>query len=281
MNRKKMLVTTRNARFQQWQSFLSNRTKRSRAGLFLIQGVRPLNVALDRDWPIEAILHRVGGGALSEWARDVTNRAGVEHIGVSTDLMAELGEKSGTVPEVIAVARTRHPRLRDVNLAAAPLVVVFDRPTSPGNLGTLIRTADAFGADAVVVVGHGADPYDPQAVRASTGSLFALPVVTVSSVDEVLAFRDSWRDRGTDMTVVGTDETGSVVIDGHDFTTGTMLVVGNETKGMSAAWRQACDVVVNIPIGGAASSLGAPSAGAVGLYEIARQRCQGSCRQEG
>lgn len=268
----KLLVTTRNARFQQWESYLTNRTKRSRASRFLIQGVRPLNLALEHDWPIDAILHRVGGGALSEWARTMSTRPGVEHIGVSAALMSELGEKSGTAPEMIAIAKTRHPKLRDLRLGNTPLVVVFDRPTSPGNLGTLIRTADAFGADAVVVVGHGADPYDPQAVRASTGSLFAIPVITVSSVEEVLGFRAALLDRGSALTIVGTDEGGTTVIDDHDFASGTLLVVGNEAKGMSAAWREACDVVVNIPIGGAASSLGAPSAGAVGLYEIARQR---------
>ncbi|MEU2000097.1 TrmH family RNA methyltransferase [Rhodococcus sp. NPDC019627] len=267
-----LLVTARNARFQQWQSYLTNRSKRSKAGRFLIQGVRPLTLALDYEWPIESLLYRVDGPPLSEWARDVRGARSIEQIGVSAELMGELGEKADTAPELIAVAKIRAPRLKDLQLQASPLIVVFDRPSSPGNLGTLVRSANAFGADAVVVVGHGADPFDPQSVRASTGSLFAMPVVTVSSVDDILAFRDARRAAGTDLHIVGTDETGSVTIDAHDFTGGTLLVIGNETRGMSAAWRAACDTVVNIPIGGAASSLGAPSAGAVALYEIARQR---------
>ncbi|AII04337.1 TrmH family RNA methyltransferase [Rhodococcus opacus] len=267
-----LLVTARNARFQQWQSYLTNRAKRTKAGRFLIQGVRPLNLALEHDWPIESLLHRIDGPPLSDWARELLETRSVEQIGVSAELMAELGEKTTTAPELIAVAKTRAPRLKDLRLQSVPLIVVFDRPASPGNLGTLVRSANAFGADAVVVVGHGADPFDPRSVRASTGSLFAMPVVTVSSVDEILAFRDARRASGTDLHIVGTDETGSVTIDAHDFGGGTVLVIGNETRGMSAAWRDACDTVVNIPIGGAASSLGAPSAGAVALYEIARQR---------
>ncbi|GAF45781.1 TrmH family RNA methyltransferase [Rhodococcus wratislaviensis] len=267
-----LLVTARNARFQQWQSYLTNRAKRTKAGRFLIQGVRPLNLALEHDWPIESLLHRIDGPPLSDWARELLETRSVEQIGVSAELMAELGEKTTTAPELIAVAKTRTPRLKDLRLQSVPLIVVFDRPASPGNLGTLVRSANAFGADAVVVVGHGADPFDPRSVRASTGSLFAMPVVTVSSVDEILAFRDARRASGTDLHIVGTDETGSVTIDAHDFGGGTVLVIGNETRGMSAAWRDACDTVVNIPIGGAASSLGAPSAGAVALYEIARQR---------
>ncbi|AQA23033.1 23S rRNA (uridine(2479)-2'-O)-methyltransferase [Rhodococcus sp. MTM3W5.2] len=265
-------VTVRNARFQQWESYLNTRAKRTKSARFLIQGVRPLTLAIEHDWPLEALLYRIDGPPLSSWARGVLDGWQHEKVGVSGELMAELGEKDAS-PELIAVAKQRHRGLGSLALAgASPLLVVFDRPSSPGNLGTLIRSANAFGADAVIVAGHAADPYDPQCVRASTGSLFAVPVLTVSDADEVLAYRARVRDGGTELRIVGTDEDGDMAIFEHDFTGGTILVIGNETRGMSASWRAACDVTVSIPIGGAASSLGAPSAGAVCLYEIARQR---------
>lgn len=268
-------VTVRNARFQQWESYLNTRAKRTKAARFLIQGVRPLTLAIEHDWPLEALLYRIDGPPLSSWARGVLDGWKHEKVGVSGELMAELGEKDAS-PELIAIAKARHRGLGSLALAGkAPLLVVFDRPSSPGNLGTLIRSANAFGADAVIVTGHAADPYDPQCVRASTGSLFAVPVLAVADADEVLTYRDRVRDTGTELRIVGTDENGDVAIFDHDFTGGTILVIGNETRGMSASWREACDVTVSIPIGGAASSLGAPSAGAVCLYEIARQR-QGS-----
>ncbi|MFF0814083.1 TrmH family RNA methyltransferase [Rhodococcus sp. NPDC003318] len=268
------LVTVRNARFQQWQSYLTTRAKRTKAGRFLIQGVRPLTLALEHDWPIESLLHRVDGPALSGWARDVLDGWGGEKVGVASELMAELGERSAAAPELIAVAKTRTRPLSTLAVRGpAPLVVVFDRPASPGNLGTLVRSADAFGADAVIVTGHAADPFDPQCVRASTGSLFAMPVYTASDAGEVVAFRDRAQTR---MQIVGTDEDGTVTIADHDLRGGTILVIGNEAHGMSAAWRGACDTTVSIPIGGAASSLGAPSAGAVCLYEITRQRMEGA-----
>ena len=269
------VVMSRGARFQQWQSYLVTRSKRSKAGVFLVQGVRPITVAVERDWPLESVLYR-SGGSLSAWATstvDTCRAAGADAVAVAPELMAELGERPDQPPEVLLVA---HSRLEDLGRwtpdGDAPVVVAFDRPSSPGNLGTLIRSSDAFSAAGVLVSGHAADPFDPACVRATTGSLFAMPVASVQSPDEVLAFVRRLRDRGTPMTVVGTDESGEVAIDEHDFTGGTVLVVGNETRGMSAAWRDACDVVVSIPIGGSASSLGAPSAGAVGLYEIARQR---------
>ncbi|WP_307829753.1 TrmH family RNA methyltransferase [Antrihabitans stalagmiti] len=266
-------VSARNAGFQQWQSYLHNRSKRTKAGRFLVQGVRPITIAFDNDWPLESLLYRVGGPHLSDWARGVLDTTTIPTIGLVPDLIAELGEKTSTAPELIAVAKTRSTDLATwTPTGHAPVVVVFDRPTSPGNLGTLIRSANAFGAEAVVVCGHAADQFDPQCVRASTGSLFAIPVLRVSDARDVIAFRDRMQASGVPMSIVGTDEDGSSAVYDHDFTGGTILVIGNESRGMSAAWREGCDVVVNIPIGGAASSLGAPSAGAVSLYEIARQR---------
>ena len=183
-------------------------------------------------------------------------------------LVAELADKESA--ELIAVVGLPEepplPESGDPHL----LVVVFDRPATPGNIGTLIRSADAFGAAAVVVSGHAADPYDPKSVRASTGSIFALPIVRVDGPDEVLG----WAAR-TGVQLVGTDEHGVLDVAEHDLTGPTALLIGNETSGLSAAWRSAADVLVRIPITGAASSLNAATAATVVLYETSRQRSRG------
>lgn len=269
-------VSTRNASVQVWQAYLNNRTKRHRDRRFLVQGVRPITQALANDWPLETVLYRLGSPELSSWARDLLDTSEVPQVGLVPELMAELGEKATGIPEVVAVAISRQPELADFEPGepgeSGPVTVVFDRPNSPGNLGTLIRSADAFGASGVIVTGHGADQYDPQAVRASTGSLFAVPVFRVAGPAQVLEFRDRQVARGIPTRIVGTDEHGSRAVFDHDFTEATILVIGNETSGMSAAWQEACDELVEIPMGGTASSLGAPSAAAVALYEISRQR---------
>ncbi|MGZ4593132.1 MAG: TrmH family RNA methyltransferase [Actinomycetes bacterium] len=264
-------VTTRNARFQQWEALLSNRTKRHRSASFLIHGVRPITLATECDWPLVALLHS-SGHALSAWARTVIDSSAVDQYALSPELMHELGGKADEAPEIIGVGRMLPDELTRIDPGSAGPVVVFDRPTSPGNLGTLIRSSDAFGASGVVVCGHAADIYDPRTVRASTGSLFALPTVHSPSARDVLAWIGDARAGGCDVRVVGTDERGSTRVDQHDFSAPTVLVVGNETTGLSAAWREACTDLVSVPIGGAASSLNAASAGAVVLYEIARQR---------
>ncbi|WP_225726571.1 MULTISPECIES: RNA methyltransferase [unclassified Nocardia] len=269
-------VSTRNASVQVWQAYLNNRGKRHRDGRFLVQGVRPINQAVANGWPLETLLYRLGAPDLSGWARELLDSSGVPAVGLVPELMAELGEKATGAPELVAVAMTRDPALETFEPGEpgedAPVIVVFDRPNSPGNLGTLIRSADAFGACGVIVTGHGADQYDPQAVRASTGSLFAVPVLRAAGPAQVLEFRDRQVARGIPTRIVGTDEKGARAIYDHDLTEATILVIGNETSGMSAAWLQACDDTVHIPMGGTASSLGAPSAAAAALYEISRQR---------
>jgi 23S rRNA (uridine2479-2'-O)-methyltransferase len=259
-------VTSRNAAFQQWQALLSNRAKRQRAGEFLIQGVRPITLAVEHGWPVRAIIYDMSR-PLSRWAAGTLAASGARRVAMAPELLGELGEKDGSVPEMVAVAAippddfSRIPRRPDL------LAVAFDRPASPGNIGTVIRSADAFGAHGLIVTGHAADPYDPKSVRASTGSLFAVPVIRAAGHAEVTGWA-----RGRQATVIGTDEKGEADIADADLTRPAVLVIGNETTGLSGGWRDACDVIARIPIAGAASSLNAAGAATVALYEAARQR---------
>ena len=278
-----MRVTSRNARFQQWAALLENRSKRQRSGEFIVQGVRPITLALRNGWPITEVLYDTDGaassGLLSRWARETLDAVAAPKVAVAAELMHELGGKTDASPELLAVAALPADDLARIPAGPGMLAVVFDRPASPGNLGTLIRSADAFGASGVIVTGHAADVYDPRSVRASTGSLFSLPVVRVPSHRPVLDWAGAVRARGVAVSVVGTDEHGDLDVAGVDFTRPTLLVVGNETAGLSAAWRDACDHLARIPMLGTASSLNAAMAASITLYESARQRIAASARR--
>jgi TrmH family RNA methyltransferase len=265
-------VTTRNASFQQWQALLTNRTKRQRAGEFLVQGVRPITLAVEHGWQVNALIYPDRQG-LSGWARDVLAKTDAQAVAMAPELLAELAGKEA--PELLAVVALPEDRLDRLVSGPHLLTVVFDRPTTPGNIGTLIRSADAFGATAVIVTGHAADPYDPQAVRASTGSLFAVPMVRADSHREVVDWVDEVRAAGTPVRIVGTDEHAADDLAHYDLTGPRVIVIGNETHGLSTGWRQSCDAMVRIPITGAASSLNAAAAATVVLYEATRQRSRG------
>lgn len=265
-------VTTRNARFQEWEALLGNRNKRQRRGEFLVQGVRPITMAVRFGWEIREVLCNADV-RLSAWARRVLDAARATEIDVAGELMAELGGKTTDVPELLAVVGLPDDDLDRIPAGPGSLIVAFDRPATPGNIGTLIRSADAFGASGVIVTGHAADVYDPRSVRASTGSLFAVPAVRVPSHRQVLEWVTAIRESGVAVAVVGTDEKGDLDAAGYDFTQTTLLVIGNEATGLSAAWRDACDHLLRIPMAaGAASSLNAATAAAVVLYESVRQK---------
>ncbi|ONI68629.1 rRNA methyltransferase [Kribbella sp. ALI-6-A] len=267
-------VSSRNARFQVWQALLSNRNKRQRAGEFIVQGVRPINLAVEHGWTINTLIQDASR-PLSQWARDLMqSHRDAERVLMAPELLAELTEKDAA--EVVAVVAMPPDSLDRIPVGPDFLGVVFDRPTGPGNIGSIIRSADAFGADGFIVTGHAADVYDPKAVRASTGSLFALPAVRVPSQREVMEWVAAQRAAGVPIVVVGTDEHGSVDVFDFDLTQPTLLLVGNETSGLSAAWKELADELVRIPMTGAASSLNAANAATAVLYEAARQRAHSS-----
>jgi TrmH family RNA methyltransferase len=269
-----MRISTRNATFQQWQALLTSRTKRRRAGEFVVQGVRSINLAVERGWDVRALLYP-DGETLSRWARDLLERVPATRVAMASDLLLELGGKTDEAPELLAVVGLPGDDLSRVPAGPDALVMVFDRPTTPGNIGTLVRSADAFGASGVIVTGHAADPYDPKAVRASTGSLFAVPVVRVESHREVVGWAHAAGTAAGRFVILGTDEHGDTDIGDCDLTGARIVVIGNETRGLGGGWRQACDRLARIPMTGTATSLNAAAAATVVLYEAARQRRTG------
>jgi TrmH family RNA methyltransferase len=264
-------VSSRNARFQQWEALLGNRGKRQRAGEFLVQGVRPISLAARCGWRFRALIYDAER-PLSQWAENLLRDVDAVRVAMAPALLAELGERNEGSPELVAVVAMPADDLGRIEAGGDFLGVVLDRPASPGNIGSIIRSADAFGAGGVIVTGHAADVYDPRSVRASTGSLFALPVVRCPSHKEPAAWVAAQRAQGCPLMLAGTDERGDRDVFDVDFTQPMLLVVGNEATGLSAVWRELCDLLVRIPMTGSASSLNAANAATTVLYEAARQR---------
>ena len=151
-------------------------------------------------------------------------------------------------------------------------VVVVDRPGSPGNLGTLIRSCDAFGVAGVIVTGHGVDLYEPATIRASVGSFFSVPCIALESHREVAEWVGELRGSYSGLTVVGTSARASSELRDFHWGTEVVLLVGNETNGLSHAYREMCDDIVRIHMRGTATSLNAAVATSIVLYKLDTHR---------
>ena len=266
-------IFTRGAEFQRFETLKRNREKRARQGLAFAEGVQMVEQAVSHGWRFFAMAV-ADGKRLSGWAEDMIAKARPETLcRMAPELHAELSDRENPC-EIICLIRTRTDGLdrmerRAAESAAPSLFALFDRPASPGNLGTFLRSADAFGATGAIVTGHAADFYDPQCIRASVGTVFALPFGEMGGAENAAEWLR--RQPGRPL-IVGTSAHGTVSLQEIDLTGPVALAVGNETFGLSRAWKEQCDVLARIPIFGAASSLNAGSAATVCFYEISRQR---------
>ena len=165
----------------------------------------------------------------------------------------------------VGVFKRRVTPLARLEAGKGDVIVALDRVRDPGNLGTVIRTADAVGAKGVILVGETTDPFSVETVRATMGSVFAVPVAR-AGVEAFLAWR-----KGVQATVVGTHLKGSVDYRTVDYAKGpVVLVMGNEQQGLPDELAASCDALIRIPQAGRADSLNLAVATGVALYEIRR-----------
>lgn len=264
-------ISKKENRFQRAEVIKRNREKRTQYRQFLVEGVAQISIAVKHGWQVEAFLY-ADDRPLSKWAQELVQSGIARELWeLSPDLLAELSDKDET-SELLAIFEAKRLTPADIAPKEHGLIVVFDRPSSPGNLGSSIRSADAFGADGIIVTGHAVDLYDPFVVRGSMGALFALPVATAASHTEIQDWVSQARAQGFDYQVVGSSGKAEHLISEQNFLRPTILVLGNETVGMSRGYWDICDGTVKIPIGGALSSLNVSCAASILLYEIVRQR---------
>ena len=271
MNPRTLLVSTRNSAFQVLESLRTNRQKRHRTRTFFLEGVQPITRALAHGWMFDAVIYSQHA-RVSAWASDVITRCKAPiRYELTHDLLAALSGKAEP-SELLAVVRMANDDMGRIRVGRDLLAVVIDAPANPGNLGTLVRSCDALGAHGVIVTGHAADVYDPATITASRGSLFAVPVIRLDSPAAVERWVTDVRQAIGQCVVVGADENGEVDLGAHDFTRPTVVLLGNEARGLGHAYQSMCEVFVRIPMSGSASSLNVSVAASIILYEAGRQR---------
>jgi TrmH family RNA methyltransferase len=267
-------VSSANAAFQRIDVLQRNRTKRHRYGEFVAEGVRAINGAIAAGWTIHSFTY-ARGRQLSRWATSILETSAADmHFEMDPALFEQLSGKEEP-SELLAVVAMRPDSPDRIAVRPGMTVVIVDRPASPGNLGTLIRSCDAFGVAGVIVTGHGVDPYEPATIRASVGSFFAVPCIALASHREVSEWLGMVRRSCPDLRTVGTSAHATTRLREYTWPSETAIVVGNETSGLSHAYREMCDDLVGIPMTGTATSLNAAVATSIVLYEAASRASDG------
>lgn len=265
-------IYTRNNVYQHFQVLKTNRNKRYKAREFFVEGVRSINEAVGQGWHVKSFLF--GEDRLSDWADNLLKTVATEmNYCLRAELMAELSGKTDT-SELMAVIEMREDRLKESFLSENPFIILFDRASNKGNLGTMIRSCDALGADLLIMTGHSVDLYDPDVVVSAMGSFFKLPVVRVPDNNELRSFVADVKKRHPALQIIGTTAHKQAAIYDVDLTVPVMLMIGNETMGLNQNFKDMCDILCTIPMAedSYASSFNVSCAASVMMYEVTRQR---------
>ncbi len=246
---------------------LRDRRDRERTGRIVIDGAREVLRALRSGIVVEELFACADlcRGDDAKAALEVAARRGVPRTEVDERAFGRIafGDRA---EGVVAVARAPSVALASLRLPPDALVVVLEGVEKPGNLGAVLRSADGAGADALIVAGDGADLFNPNAIRASVGTIFGVRVAAAPTAEVI-----PWlRDLGLRILAARVD--GSRPYGQADMRAGIALVLGSEAEGLSPAWSGAGIDAISLPMLGIADSLNVSAAAAVLLYEARRQR---------
>lgn len=287
------ITSAQNRKVKELLTLVEKSKARSAAGLFVVEGQRELGHCLDAGFIPETLFicgevmavqnNAVNGVKTGHLAENIEGKDGLDALVAKAEALnprlgvvqipaflyekvAYRGSTEGIIAEVHSVPRS----LEDLRLGENPLVMVLESVEKPGNLGAVLRSADAAGADAVIVCDPLTDIWNPNLIRSSVGAVFSVPVAVCTSADAIAFLKK----RG--IRILTAQLQDSEWYYDTDMTGATALVMGTESTGLTQAWRDSADAHIKIPMLGRLDSLNVSVSAAVLLYEAVRQRKGGN-----
>ncbi len=283
------ITSAQNRKVKELLTLVEKSKARSAAGLFVVEGQRELGHCLDAGFIPETLFicgevmavqnNAVNGAKTGHLAENIEGKDGLDALIAKAEALnprlgvvqipaflyekvAYRGSTEGIIAEVHSVPRS----LENLRLGERPLVMVLESVEKPGNLGAVLRSADAAGADAVIVCDPLTDIWNPNLIRSSVGAVFSVPVAVCTSADAIAFLKK----RG--IRILTAQLQDSEWYYDTDMTGATALVMGTESTGLTQAWRDSADAHIKIPMLGRLDSLNVSVSAAVLLYEAVRQR---------
>jgi TrmH family RNA methyltransferase len=235
---------------------------RKQTGTFLMEGQREISIAIKGGYQIETVLF-LPEICTEKEASQLAPTA--ELIEINKEVFQKLAYRD-TTEGILAVAKTKSTLLSDLQLSENPLILVAEAPEKPGNIGALLRTADAAHLDAVIIANPKSDLYNPNIVRSSVGCLFTNQIATGTTA-EIIAFL---KEKNIAMYCATLQNSNGYHLE--NYTTPTALVVGTEATGLTQEWRDAATQNIIIPMQGEIDSMNVSVAAAILIFEAKRQR---------
>ncbi|MGA3014448.1 MAG: RNA methyltransferase [Bacteroidales bacterium] len=240
--------------------------ERKEQNLIIIEGAREFNLAFRAGFSINTILYCKE--LIAKSFEDSLNSKSFEQAEL-VEIPVEIYNKIAYRKDhegVIALANPKRPTFRDLKFGSSPLLLVLESVEKPGNLGAILRTADAAKLDAVIICDPQTDIYNPNVIRSSIGCIFTVPVVTSSTVETI-----SWL-RSMKIQMFGTALTAQSFYHETDFQGPSAIIMGSEAYGLSREWLDGADRLIKIPMNGEIDSMNVSTSAAIVVFEALRQR---------
>lgn len=260
----KEITSTHNPYIKELFQLKEKSRERKKSGLFLIEGAREINLALKGDYEMDTILY------FPELFSEANlNQLTAQHpstIQISKEVYQKLAHRD-TTEGILAIAKSKPHELQNIQFKSKnPLVLIAEAPEKPGNIGALLRTADAAKVDAVIIANPKTDLYNPNIIRSSVGCIFTNQIAT-GTTSEIIAFLKERK-----LHIYCAELKAAATYHTQDFTKPTAIVVGTEATGLSDEWLQHSTQNIIIPMQGEIDSMNVSVAAGILIFEAKRQR---------
>ena len=252
------ITSSANPKFKRLIALLQKSSERRESALFTVEGVREISHCIEAGYKPDCIF----------FCPDIVSEETLpqcRHFALSAGLYAKAAYREGTEGAIGVFQAIEHP-LSSLHLKDNPLIAVLESVEKPGNLGAVLRTCDAAGADALVICDPRTDLYNPNLIRASIGAVFTVPTAVCTTAQAITFLKSKG------IRILTAQLQDSSLYYDCPMTKGTAIVMGTEATGLSDKWRQAADAHIRIPMFGKLDSLNVSVSAAILLYEAVRQR---------